>query len=97
MLARGTYDDQWASFSCTFPTLWPKLLATQLVYNLIFLNDFLLAYTKNTHIQHGFSNVTCTTANLPRQMLTAKLFTIHLAMIGFRKLRVEWRSISLTY
>jgi len=33
-------------------------------------------------------NVTCTTANLPRQMLTTKLFTMHLAMVGFRKLRV---------
>ena len=26
--------------------------------------------------------------NLPRQMLTTKLFTMHLSMIGFRKLRV---------
>jgi len=43
------------------------------------------------------ANVTCITANLPRQMLTTKLFTMHLAMIGFRKLRVMRRSISLTY
>jgi len=33
--------------SATFPTLWLKPLATQLVYNLIFLNNFLLGYTKN--------------------------------------------------
>jgi len=36
----GPYSDQWASFSYTFPTLWPKPLAMQLVYNLIFLNNF---------------------------------------------------------
>jgi len=55
MLARGTYDDQWAYFSDTFPTLWPKPLATQLLYNLIFLNNFLLGCTKNAYNQHGFS------------------------------------------
>jgi len=55
MLVRGPYDDQWVSFSYTFPTLWLKLLATQLVYNLIFLNNFLLGYTKNAYNQHGFS------------------------------------------
>jgi len=55
MLARGPYDDQWVSFSCTFPTLWPKPLATELVYNLIFLNNFLLGYTKHAYNQHGFS------------------------------------------
>ena len=43
------------------------------------------------------ANVTCTTANLLSQMLTTKLFAMHLAMIGFRKLRVVWRSITLTY
>ena len=48
MLAKSPYDDQWASFSDTFPTLWPKPLATQLVYN------FLLGYTKNAYNQHGF-------------------------------------------
>jgi len=34
---------------------WLKLLATQFVYNLIFLNNFLLGYTKNTYNQRGFS------------------------------------------
>jgi len=32
---------------------WLKPLATQLVYNLIFLNNFLLGYTKNANSQHG--------------------------------------------
>ena len=41
--------------SATFPIQWPKPLATQLVYNLIFLNDFLLGSTKNAYNQHGFS------------------------------------------
>jgi len=44
--------------SGTFPTLWLKPLATQLVYNLIFLNNFLLGYTKNSYNNRGFSNVT---------------------------------------
>jgi len=35
-----------------------------------------LFYTKNAYNQHGFSNVTYTTA-LPRQMPTTKLPTIH--------------------
>ena len=30
-------------------------------------------------------------------MLATKLFTMHFTMIGFRNLRVVWRSISLTY
>ena len=34
------------------------------------------------------ANVTCTTVSLPRQMLTTKLFIMHFAMVGFRKLRV---------
>jgi len=55
MLARDPYDDQWVSFSCTFLTLWPKPVATQLVYILIFLNNFLLGYAKNAYNQHGFS------------------------------------------
>jgi len=92
----GPYDDKWASFSCTCPNLWPKLLAALLFYNLIFLNNFLPGYAKNAYNQLGFSNVTWTTANLPRQMLTTKLFTMHLAMIGFWKLWVVWRSIFLT-
>jgi len=28
------------------------------------------------------ANVTCTTASVPRQMLTTKLFTMHIAMVG---------------
>ena len=55
MLARGPYDDQWAPFSYMFPTLWPKPVATQLVCNLIFLNNFLLGYARNSYNQHGFS------------------------------------------
>ena len=43
------------------------------------------------------ADVTWTTASLPRQMLTTKLFIMHFARIGFRKLQVVWRSISLTY
>jgi len=42
------------------------------------------------------ANVACTAARLPRQMLTTKLFTMHFAMDGFRKLLVVWRWISLT-
>jgi len=34
------------------------------------------------------ANVTCRTAILSRQMLTAKLFTIHFATVGFRKIWV---------
>jgi len=55
MLARGPCDDQWVSFSYTFPPLWLKPLATQLVYNLIFLNNFLLGYTNHAYNQHRFS------------------------------------------
>ena len=32
-----------------FPPYGQKPLATQLVYNLIFLNNFLLGYTKNAY------------------------------------------------
>jgi len=81
--------------SATFPT-WLKPPATQLVYNLIFLNNFLIGYTKSAYNQSGFSNATYTTASLPRQMLTTKLFTMHFPMVGFSKLWVVWRSISLT-
>jgi len=83
-------------FQLRFPA-WPKPLARQLVYNLFFLSNFLLGFPKNTYNQRGFSNVTWTTASLPRQMLTTKLFTMHFAMVGFRKLWVVWRLISLTY
>jgi len=34
------------------------------------------------------ANVTCTTASVPKQMMTTKLFTMHFAMVSFRKLRV---------
>jgi len=34
------------------------------------------------------ANVTCTTASVPRQMLTTKLFTTHFAMVGFRNIWV---------
>ena len=29
------------------------------------------------------ADVTCTTVSLPKQMLTTKLFTMHLAVVGF--------------
>jgi len=34
------------------------------------------------------ANVTCPTVSFPRQVLTTKLFTMHLATVGFRKLWV---------
>ena len=34
-------------------------------------------YTKNAYNQHGYRKVTYTTASLPRQMLTTKLYTMH--------------------
>ena len=43
--------------SATFPTLWLKPLATQLVCNLIFLNNFLLCYTKNAYNQRDVADV----------------------------------------
>jgi len=43
------------------------------------------------------ANLACPTVSLPRQMLTTKLFTMHLAMVGFRKLWAVWRLISSTY
>jgi len=39
-------------------------------------------------INVDLANVTCTIAGVPRSMLTTKLFTMHFAMVGFRKLRV---------
>jgi len=96
---------KWASYggqcppSATFPILAEiSRYAIGLHYSIIFLNDFLLDYTKNAY-QGGFSNVTYTTASLPRQMLTTKLSTTHFKMIGLdnRKLWVVGRSISLTY
>jgi len=41
-------------FQLRFPP-WLKPLATQLVYDLIFMNNFLLGHTKNAYNQRGFS------------------------------------------
>jgi len=46
MLARAPLRWPVDLFQLRFPAL-PKVLATQLVYNLIFLSNFLLDYTKN--------------------------------------------------
>ena len=54
MLARGSLRWPMGLFQLPFPA-WPKALAMQLVYNLIFLNNFLLGYTKNACNQRGFS------------------------------------------
>jgi len=40
------------------------------------------------------ANVTYTTAILPMQMLATKLFTMHFAMVGFRKWWVVWMKIN---
>ena len=47
-----------------------------------------MAILKKLTINMDSAMVILTAANLPRQILTTKLFTMHLAMIGFRKLRV---------
>jgi len=39
------------------------------------------------------ANLSCTKASSPRQMLTTKLFTMHLATVGFKKLGVVWKLI----
>jgi len=39
-------------------------------------------------INVDLASVTCTTASVPRQMLTTKLYTMHFAMVGFKKLWV---------
>ena len=54
MLARAPLRWPVDLFQLRFPAL-PKVLATQLVYNLIFLSNFLLDYTKNACNQRGFS------------------------------------------
>jgi len=82
MLAGPPYDCQ-----LRFPPLL-KPLATQLVYNLIFLSNFLLGYTKKLTINVDSANVTCIAVSSPRQMLTQKLFTMHLAMVDFGNLWV---------
>jgi len=98
MLVRGPLRWPVGLFQLHFPP-WLKPLATQLVYNLIFLNKF-FTMLLNPHwmltIKVDSANVACTAARLPRQMLTTKLFTMHFAMDGFRKLLVVWRWISLT-
>jgi len=53
MLARGRLRWPVGLFQLRFSP-WLKPLATQLVYNLIFLNDFLLCYTRNAYDQRGF-------------------------------------------
>jgi len=63
MLARGPVG----FFQLRFPA-WPKATVTHLVYNLFFLCNFLLGYTKNAYNQRGFSerylhNSHCTKAN----------------------------------
>jgi len=79
--------------SVTFPTLAET--STPLVCNII-INNCVLDYTKNAYNQHGFSNVTYTTASLPRQILTTiKLSIMHFAILGIdnRKLWVVIKSI----
>jgi len=41
-------------FQLRFPA-WPNVLATQFVYNLFFLSNFLLGYAINVYNQRGFS------------------------------------------
>ena len=97
MLARGPLPWPVSLFQLRFPP-WLKPLGTQLVYcNLIFLNNFLLGYTKNAENNMDSANVNCTTVSSPRPMLATTLFTTHFAMVGFRKSWVVWRLISLTY
>jgi len=83
MLARGPLRWPVTLFQLRFPS-WLKVLATQLVYNLTCLRNFLLGYTKNANNVDS-AYVTCTTASVSRQMLTTKLFTMHFAMVGFKK------------
>jgi len=54
MLARGPLRWPVGLFQLRFPP-WLKHLGTQLVYYLIFLNNFLLGYTKNAYNQRRFS------------------------------------------
>jgi len=85
MLARGPLLWPVGLFQLRFPP-WLKPLATQLVYNLSFLNDFLQGYTKHAYNQRTFSKPYLHNSQLMRQMLTTKLFTMHCAVVGFRKL-----------
>jgi len=52
-------------FQLRFPP-WLKPLATQLVYNLTLLNNFLLGYTKMLAINVDSANVTCTNSQLTK-------------------------------
>jgi len=52
MLARGPLRWPVGLFQLRLSP-WLKPLATQLVYNLIFLNNFLLGYTENANSQRG--------------------------------------------
>jgi len=55
MLARGPLRWPVGLFQLRFP-VWPKVLATQLVYNSFFLSNFLLGYnTIKAYNQRGFS------------------------------------------
>ena len=54
MMARDPLRWSVGLFQLRYPP-WLKPLATQLVYNLLFLNHFLLAYTKQAYNQRGFS------------------------------------------
>ena len=54
MLARGPLRWPVCLFQLRFPP-WLKPLATQLVYNIIFLNDVLLGYAKNAYNQRRFT------------------------------------------
>jgi len=87
MLARGPLRWPVALFQLRFPP-WLKVLATQLVYNLTLLRNFLLGYTKNAYNQRGFSirclhNSQRTKANADNEAIQ-----MHFAVVGFKKLWV---------
>jgi len=73
MLARGPLRWPVGLFQLRFPA-WSKVLATQLVYNLFFLSNFLLGYTINAYNQRGFSkrylhNSRCTKVNADNEAI----------------------------
>jgi len=74
MLARGPLRWPVGLFQLRFPA-WPKVLGTQLVYNLFFLSNFLLGYnTINAYNQRGFSkrylrNIQRTKANADNEAI----------------------------
>jgi len=53
MLVRGPLRWPVGLFQLRFPA-WPKFLATQLVYKLFILSNFLLGCTINAYNQRGF-------------------------------------------